>query len=180
MNRQLRRATEKSDKKREKERDKRRGTRQTKRVQTAKPAPKKEKRESLEPRSEKATEKSTGKPTEKARRQQRWAGIYVTMTVVIIALQAILPEQEMDTFSQVIHGMFYLTFGYFLTSWLFRRGTPQAFVIALVTGGLLSLGVELAKFFRPEVTADPLLVYIALPSLLLGALLSRFVYVRTG
>lgn len=179
MNRQLRRATEKSDKKREKERDKRRGSRrgaqQTKRVQTAKPAPKKEKRESP-PRGEKAV----GKSTEKSRRQQRWAGIYVMMTVVIIALQAILPEQEMDTFSQVIHGMFYLTFGYFLTSWLFRRGTPQAFVIALVTGGVLALGVELVKFFRPEVTADPLLVYIALPSLLLGALLSRFVYVRTG
>ncbi len=177
MNRQLRRATEKSDKKREKERDKRRGSRQTKRVQTAKPAPKKEK---LEPRNEKAAEKFTGKSTEKARRQQRWAGIYVLMTVVIIALQAVLPEQETDTFSQVIHGMFYLTFGYFLTSWLFRRGTPQAFVIALVAGGSLALGVELVKFFRPEVTADPLLVYIALPSLLLGALLSRFVYVRTG
>ena len=176
MNRQLRRATEKSDKKREKERDKRRGTRrtarQTKQVQTAKPAPKKEKRESLEPRG--------GKTTEKSKRQQRWAGIYVLMTVVIIALQAILPEQETDTFSQVIHGMFYLTFGYFLTSWLFRRGTPQAFVVALVAGGALALGVELVKLFRPEVTADPLLVYIALPSLLLGALLSRFVYVRTG
>ena len=178
MNRQLRRATEKSDKKREKERDKRRGSRRTARQSTkaqAKPAPK-ETRKAPEPRSEQVTAKSR----EKSRRQQWWAGIYVLMTVVIIGLQAILPEQEMDTFSQVIHGMFYLTFGYFLTSWLFRRGTPQAFLIALVTGGLLALGVELVKFFRPEVTADPLLVYIALPSLLLGALLSRFVYVRTG
>lgn len=178
MNRQLRRATEKSDKKREKERDKRRGPRRAARQSTkaqAKPAPK-ETRKAPEPRSEQVTAKSS----EKSRRQQRWAGIYVLMTVVIIGLQAILPEQEMDTFSQVIHGMFYLTFGYFLTSWLFRRGTPQAFLIALVTGGLLALGVELVKFFRPEVTADPLLVYIALPSLLLGALLSRFVYVRTG
>ena len=170
MNRQLRRATEKSDKKREKERDKRRGSRrtarQTKQPQ-AKPA-KKVKSESPEQRSQKAT------------RQQRWAGIYVLMTVVIIGLQAILPEQEMDTFSLVIHGMFYLTFGYFLTSWLFRQRAPQAFVLSLVVGALLALGVELVKFFRPEVTADPLLVYIALPSLLLGALLSRFVYVRTG
>ena len=175
MNRQLRRATEKSDKKREKERDKRRGSRrpaqQTKQVQVAKPAPKKEKRESPQ-RSAKTAERST--------RQQRWAGIYVLMTMVIIALQAVFPEQETDIFSQVIHGLFYLTFGYFLTSWLFRRGTPQAFIITLVVGSLLALGVELVKFLRPEVTADPLLVYIALPSLLLGALLSRFVYVRTG
>ena len=172
MNRQLRRATEKSDKKREKERDKRRGSRRASRQQSAKPAQKpaekKVKRESPEQRSEKAT------------RQQRWAGIYVLMTVVIIALQAVLPEQEMDTFSSVIHGMFYLTFGYFLTSWLFRQRVPQAFAIALATGGLLAGGVELVKFFRPEVSADPLLIYIALPSLLLGALLSRFVYVRTG
>lgn len=174
MNRQLRRATEKSDKKREKERDKRRGSRQATRQapkQSAKPAQKsaqKVKQESLEQRSEKAT------------RQQRWAGIYVLMTMVIIGLQAILPEQEMDTFSLIIHGMFYLTFGYFLTSWLFRQRISQAFVIALATGGLLAGGVELVKFFRPEVSADPLLIYIALPSLLLGALLSRFVYVRTG
>ena len=175
MNRQLRRATEKSDKKREKERDKRRGSRRTARQSTkaqAKPAPKKVKSESPEQRTEKSTEKS--------RRQQRWAGIYVMMTVVIIGLQAVLPEQEMDTFSLVIHGMFYLTFGYFLTSWLFRQGAPQAFVVSLATGALLAGAVELVKVYRPEVTADPLLMYIALPSLLLGALLSRFVYVRTG
>ena len=116
----------------------------------------------------------------KAARQQRWAGIYVLMTVVIIAFQAVLPEQELDTLSLVIHGLFYLTFSYFLTSWLFRQRIPQAFVISLATGGLLAGSVELVKFFRPEVTADPLLIYIALPSLLLGALLSRFVYVRTG
>ena len=173
MNRQLRRATEKSDKKRDKERDKRRGSRQTARQQrTVKPAQK--------PTQKSVKRDSPEQRSEKAARQQRWAGIYVVMTVLIIAFQAVLPEQEMDTLSLVIHGLFYLTFGYFLTSWLFRWGTPQAFVLSLLTGALLAGGVELAKFLRPEVTADPILIYIALPSLLVGALLSRFVYVRTG
>ena len=171
MNRQLRRATEKSDKKRDKERDKRRGTRRSTVStvkNTSKPAQKTVKRESAEERNQKAS------------RQQRWAGIYILMTVLIIGFQAALPEQNMDTFSLVIHGLFYLTFGYFLVSWLSRQRVAQALPISLVAGGLLACGVELVKYYRPEVSADPLLIYIALPSLLLGALLGRYVYTRTG
>ena len=171
MNRQLRRATEKSDKKRDKERDKRRGARKTPSQRSAKSS------QGRASSSDKV--KSPEKTGAKASRQQRWAGVQVLLAAVVIVLQAIFPG-EVDTFTLVIYGLFYLTFGYFLTTWLFRRQIMQAPFIALVIGALLASGVEAVKFFRPEVTADPILVYVALPGLLLGALLGRFVYMRNG
>lgn len=170
MNRQLRRANEKSDKRREREQERRKADRRAARVVPA-------------PRSS-----STGKPSDAPNepsqpstrpapgtRRQRLSLAYLVLVVVIIGAQAFLPQQT-TPFALVIHTLYYVILGYFLCLWLFRRGAAQAFVITLVSGALLSVAVEAAKLVTSPAAPEPLFVYLSLPGLLLGAWLGRFVY----
>lgn len=169
MNRQLRRANEKSDKRREREQERRKTERRAARVVSTPSKTAAGKQSGSD-----APDKPPSRPAPGTRRQGLSLA-YLVLTVGIIIAQAFVPQQT-DPFSLVIHALFYVILGYFLCLWLFRRGVAQAFVITLVSGTLLSAAVEVAKLVTSPAAPEPLFVYLSLPGLLAGAWLGRFVY----
>lgn len=174
MNRQLKRANEKSDRRREREQARRKEQRRAGRVRVtkAKDTPKKD--------TSKAESKDSQKDARPApgTRRHGLAGVYLLLVVGVVAAQALVPPQT-DPFSLVIHVLFYLILGYFLCLWFYRRGVEQAFVIALVGGLLLAFGVEGLKVALPQTEPNLLFAYLALPGLLPGAWLGHFVFQRS-
>lgn len=165
MNRQLKRANEKSDKRREREQARRKEQRRAGRVRVTKA------KDTAIPETKKDERPAPGM------RRPGLAGAYLLLTIGVVAAQALVP-QETDPFSLAIHVLFYLILGYFLCLWFYRRGVKQAFVIALVGGLLLAFGVEGLKLALPQSEPDLLFAYLALPGLLPGAWLGRFIFQR--
>lgn len=173
MNRQLKRANEKSDKRREKEQTRRKETRRE-RVQVVRARAKER------PTAARSTERPG---ISKLRR--RFANWYLIFVVFFIITQAFFPQRT-DVPSLVIHALFYGILGYFLTLWLYRRGTARAPLYTVAFGVLLALGVEGLKFLLPGLEAtdagstDPNLIFAALavPGVLAGAGLGHVVYRR--
>jgi hypothetical protein len=58
---------------------------------------------------------------------------------------------------------------------MMRRETPYALRMTWITGGLLLLGVEAAKYFQEMIPFDPLLVALAIPGVVGGSYLGRLV-----
>lgn len=172
MNRQLKRANEKSDKRREREQAKRKEQRRRVRVTKVKDSVKSSAKDGAPP------EPKDTRPAPGLRRPGL-AGAYLLLVVGVIAAQALVPQQT-DPFSLVVHTLFYVILGYFLCLWLYRRGIAQAFVIALVGGLLLAFGVEGLKLAAPQSAPNLLFAYLALPGLLLGAWLGRFIFRRNA
>ncbi len=106
------------------------------------------------------------------------AGAYLLLTVGVIAAQALVPQRT-DTFSLVIHALFYVILSYFLCLWLYRRGVSQAFMLTLVGGSLLAFGVEGLKLALPQSELNLLFAYLALPGTVLGAWLGQFIFRRS-
>jgi len=177
VNRQLRRANEKSDKRREREQERRKeGRRERVRVVQAK--------KTTAPEDDKAPPKDD-RPAPGMRRPGL-AGAYLLLVIGVIAAQALVPQQT-DTFSLVIHMLFYVILGYFLCLWLLRRGVAQAPVITVAGGLLLAFGVEGLKLVLPqfgpseagETGPNLIFAYLALPGLLLGTWLGRSLFQRS-
>ncbi len=116
---------------------------------------------------------------------------YLIFTVVVIVSQAFIP-QTTDTLSLVSRAFIYFALGYALVVWLYRRGTEQALTITLIGGIGLALGVEGLKLILPQLgfpqvaatagtSAAPNLLFVALavPGLLLGTFLGRYIFRRT-
>ncbi len=161
MNRQVRRATEKAEKKKEKEKAQRKQARLAARA------------------TRRATPKKSNKPASKPGRGRdpgRFSGWMTLLTIVFIALQALRAEAGPTTTQLVVDMLFYPLLGYFMGMWLLRRGVQQALWLTVSSGIVLSSLVELAKLLRPGISAEPLLVFLAAPGLLLGFLLARFVH----
>lgn len=183
MNRELRRAQAKMDKKAEREKEERRAARRRK-VATL--------RAKRAARSEKikadATAKKVGggdakpaakaKPAARGRNPGRFAGALMLATVFFIVLQASVPPTPDDNpvLRSVTGAGFYLLFGYFSMLWLMRRDTPRPLLMTLVTGFMLTAGVEVAKLLQPELATDYLMLALAVPGLVAGAFLGRLVY----
>lgn len=172
MNRQLKRANEKSDKRREREQERRKEQRRQSRVRVTRA------KDSIkDPQKEGATPEHKTRPAPGMRRPGL-AGAYLLLTVGVIAAQALVPQRT-DTFSLVIHALFYVILSYFLCLWLYRRGVSQALVLTLVGGVLLAFGVEGLKLVLPQSEPNLLFAYLALPGIVLGAWLGQFIFRRS-
>jgi hypothetical protein len=169
VNRQLKRANEKSDRRREREQARRKEQRRAGRVRITK-AKDTATTENKESRNDARPAPGTRRPG--------LAGLYLLLVIGVVAAQALVPPQT-DPVSLVIHVLFYLILGYFLSLWFYRRGVGQAFIIALVGGLLLAFGVEGLKVALPQTEPNLLFAYLALPGLLPGAWLGRFIFQRS-
>ena len=188
MNRQLRRAQQKQDEKFDKERQKKKDKRQAK-VSALKDRRSRRRAESLaraEARKRGETPadapKQDSSPAAKRKRPGRFSAALMMATVFFIVLQSAVPPEnpgEIDVLRSVTSAGFYLLFAYFSTLWLMRRDTPRPIMMTLISGGMLTLGVEVAKRFQPEMTTDLLMLALAVPFLVAGAFLGRLVYVNS-
>lgn len=195
MNRQLKRANEKSDRKREREQERRKAQRRQSRVRVtqAKTAAKDARdnagdssKDGGKNGAKKGGPERTAHPAPGTRRP--WITVaYLLLAVTVILVGAWIPT-ETDPFSLVVHTLIYLTLGYFLSLWLYRRGTSQALTITVVGGMLLAFGVEGLKLALPQLglsaaeaaTPNLLFTYLALPGLGLGAWLGRAIFRRSA
>ncbi len=187
MNREIRRAQAKQDKKAERDKEERRAARRRK-VDTLR-ARRTEKRTQIKANA--ASGKGDGAKSSKVqasktkatggRNPGRFSGVLMGATVFFIVLQASVPPD--DTGNAVLRSVtgagFYLLFGYFAILWLMRRNTPRPLLMTLISGFMLTAGVEVAKLFQPEVPTDPLMLALVLPGLVGGAYLGRLVYTNT-
>lgn len=176
MNRQLKRANEKSDKRREREQERRKQQRRQSRVRVTK----------AKTASKDSAPERDARPAPGMRRPGL-AGAYLLLVIGVIAAQALVPQQT-DVLSLVVHTLFYVILGYFLSLWLYRRGVAQALVLTLAGGVLLAFGVEALKLVLPQLgppeagITEPNLLFtaLALPGLALGAWLGRFIFRRSA
>jgi hypothetical protein len=180
MNRQLRRAQAKMDKKADREKEERKDARRKKIAQL---------RERRQQRREEAKARAAaGKPAvvnpvaKSGRRAGRFSGALMIATVFFLVLQASVPPQPGDNelLRSITGAGFYLLFGYFSTLWLMRRGVPRPLLMTWITGAMLLVGVEAAKWVQGWVVPlDPLMLALALPGLVAGSFLGRLVYENT-
>jgi len=187
MNRELRRAQKKQDDKFDKERQKKKDKRQEKiaayKERRIKRREEAKARAEARKRGESVAEpaKATAAPG-KGRRAGRFSAALMMATVFFIVLQSAVPVEnpgEIDVLRSLTSAGFYLLFAYFSTLWLMRRDTPRPIVMTLVSGGFLTLGVEVAKRFQPEMTTDWLMLALVVPFLVAGAFLGRLVFVNS-
>ncbi len=173
MNRQLKRANEKSDRRREREQERRKEQRRQSRVRVVKAE------DSAPPEDKKDARPAPGM------RYPWMAGAYLLLVIGVIAAQALVPQQT-DPLSLVVHTLFYIILGYFLSLWFYRRRVAQALVLTIAGGMLLAFGVEGFKLVLPQGPSEAgstepnlLFTYLALPGLVLGAWLGRFIFRRS-
>ena len=183
MNRQLKRANEKSEVRREREQAKRKAQKQASRIlRSARPA--------QTPKRKASTDKTRSERPKPSVTRPWFVRMYLIFSVVVILLQAVSPPPP-GILSFVIYGFFYLTLGYSLCLWLFQRDTERALVYTIGGGVLLALLVEGLKLVIPTpvpatgqlpVVSGPNLLYTvaALPGLVLGAFLARTIHRRLG
>jgi hypothetical protein len=164
MNRQFRRAQAKQDKKVEREKDRRKSERKA-RIQSVR----QQRRRVTKPSAD-----SSPKP--RGRLPGRFSGALMIATVFFIVLQSAVPPPEQTAINSGISAGFYLLLAYFMMLWLLRRTAERAFMLTIIAGVMLALGAELGKLFRPEYSADYLMLALIVPGLILGALLGRLVF----
>jgi hypothetical protein len=189
MNRQIRRAQAKQDKKAERDKQERRDARKrkvaelrTKRAErraAIRAAPKASTaRDGAKEGGDAAAAKTGAK---RGRAPGRFSGALMMATVFFIVLQSSIPPEEggNEVLRLVTGAGFYLLFGYFSVMWLMRRTTPRPLMMTWITGGLLIVGVEVAKAIQGIVPFDPVLVALSLPAVVGGSYLGRLVYENT-
>lgn len=184
MNRQLRRAQDKQDRKQEKAKAERREERmrrvrelQAQRDQRRKTALKAREGKGDAGKSDAGKTAGSGAAAGPKRGQRdpgRFAGALAIATVVFIVLQGVAPQPVESMFDSFIKAAFYLMFGYFFTMWLYRRNTPSATLIALISGVILAAGSWLGTWLRDS-PQDLLALALTVPLLLAGIWLGRLV-----
>lgn len=165
MNRQIRRATAKSDKRRDKELDRRRGKIRKKRGQLSK---------SLSNDDKKAPPKQSGRLS---KTRQRLTGFLALMTAVLIAMNGVFPPENNDELSYyLITGLSYALLSYFANLWLRRNGNQHAWAKVIMFGLALAMLSQFATIMLTEGAANILLPYLSLPGLMLGIFVSEQVH----
>ncbi|HEX7021688.1 MAG TPA: hypothetical protein VF171_02450 [Trueperaceae bacterium] len=169
MNRQMRRATEKSESKKEKDKVRQRRIRRQARVERTQ-------RKTAKPRPKPAADKT---PSRTGRR----SGLLTAAVIALLVFKEIAPAFTAEDASQltgvgayVIDAAYFLFLGYFGCVWLLRRSAARAFEKTLVAGVVLAVLIEGAKYFLPQLTPDLISLALAVPAVVLGALLGRLVY----
>lgn len=185
MNRQIRRAQAKQDKKADREKDERREARKRKVAQlrekrAARRASARAKATATKDTGKDAAATAEAKATAKrpGKRAGRFSGALMIATVFFIVLQSSVPPLEGDNelLRSITGAGFFLLFGYFSVLWLMRRDTPRPLMMTWITGGLLLVGVEVAKAIQGIVPLDPLMLALAVPGIVGGSYLGRLVY----
>jgi len=190
MNRQIRRAQAKQDKKAEREKEERRAARKRKVAQLrAKRAERRTAARSKPAAGERAKAGATQEGPKDAakggkkpgRRAGRFSGALMMATIFFIVLQSSVPPQPEDNelLRSITGAGFFLLFGYFSVMWLMRRDTPRPLLMTWITGGLLLVGLEIAKAVQGVVPFDPLMVALAAPGVVAGSYLGRLVFENT-
>jgi hypothetical protein len=186
MNRQIRRAQAKQDKRADREKEERRATRVRKleQLRARRAAARAAARERAAARA--AGKETPGKaasaaaPSDRSapRRAGRFSGALMMATVFFIVLQSSVPPEPggNEVLRSVTGAGFFLLFGYFSVLWLMRRAVPRPLISTWITGALLLVGVEAAKFFQAVVPIDPLMIALAIPGVVGGSYLGRLVY----
>jgi hypothetical protein len=171
MNRQIRRATAKSDKRRDKELDRRRGKIRQKRGQL---------NTSLSNNStnnnndKKDTPKQSGRLS---KTRQRLTGFLALMTAVLIAMNGVFPPENSDELAYyLMTGLSYALLGYFANLWLRRNDNQHAWAKVIMVGLGIAMASQFANILLTEGAANILLPYLSLPGLLLGIFISEQVY----
>lgn len=193
MNRQLRRAQAKQDRKVEQEKQERKDARARKidKLRAKRVARREElraqaaaRRRGELPAKEVAKAGADGKEGAAAakpgRKPGRFSGALTIATVFFIVLQASVPVEEAGNpiLRSVTGAGFYLLFGYFSMLWSMRRELQRPLTMTLVTGGMLVLGVEVAKLIQ-GVPTDWLMLAIAVPAMVGGTYLGKLVFENT-
>ncbi len=193
MNRQLRRAQAKQDRKVEQEKQERKDARARKidKLRAKRVARREElradaaaRRRGELPAKDVAKAGADGKegaaPAKSGRKPGRFSGALTIATVFFIVLQASVPVEEAGNpiLRSVTGAGFYLLFGYFSMLWSMRRELQRPLVMTLVTGGMLVLGVEIAKLIQ-GIPTDWLMLAIAVPAMVGGTYLGKLVYENT-
>jgi hypothetical protein len=190
MNRQIRRAQAKQDKKAEREKEERREARKRKVAQMrakraerrtaarSKPAASAGGDKDASADAAKGSAKGGKKPGGRA---GRFSGALMMATIFFIVLQSSVPPQPEDNelLRSITGAGFFLLFGYFSVMWLMRRDTPRPLMLTWITGGLLLVGIEIAKVLQGVVPFDPLMVALAVPGIVGGSYLGRLVFENT-
>ena len=170
MNRQVRRATAKSDKRRDKELDRRRGKIRQKRGQL---------NTGLSDSKGTITTKKT--PPKQSGRlsktRQRLTGFLALMTAVLIAMNGVFPPENSDALAYyLMTGLSYALLGYFANLWLRRNDNQHAWAKVIMVGLGIAMASQFANILLSEGAANILLPYLSLPGLLLGIFVSEQVY----
>jgi|FLYL01.1.fsa_nt_gi uncharacterized protein YciI len=187
MNRQIRRAQEKSEKKREKDIEKQREARKAARLSRRGKKPAKPSRPANSEQRAKAEAKQADEaPAQVAapsparpRRSGRFAGFMALATLVLIIMGAFSPR-EGEPLELVVDSFFFVFLGYFTALWLLRRASSQVLAIVMSGGLAVAIAVELLKTQGEGLSPQPLLIFTAVPALILGVVLARLVFRRTS
>ena len=172
MNRQLRRVQSKQDKKTDREKEKRRMARRE-RLSSIRQRRQKSRRK----RGEEGSDLVTPRAERKGKLPGRFSGVLMGLTVVFSIMQAVVASPEpTTTINSVLGAAFFLLFGYFMLLWLKRRDIDNAALLSILFGGLLAVGVTVAKNLSHSITLDPLELVLTLPLLILGVFLGRLVF----
>jgi hypothetical protein len=182
MNRQLRRAQKKQDEKSDKDKQRRRAVRRS-RIQSLR-AQRSKRGDGAAKRGERGGN-SGGGSRPRARNPGRFSGVLLIATVFFIALNAAVPRPEVEAgggflsspeaFS-IIGALYYGLFGYFAVLWLNRRQLTRPLMLALVSGVMLALGGEAARFIQGDYAPDLLFLLLIPPALVIGTFGGRWVH----
>jgi len=165
MNREIRRATAKSDKRRDKELDRRRGKIRKKRGQLS---------SSLSNNDKKDSSERSGRLS---KTRQHLTGFLALMTAVLIALNGVFPPDNSDELTYyLMTGLSYALLGYFANLWLRRNDNQHAWAKVILVGLGIAMASQFANILLTEGAANILLPYLSLPGLLLGIFISEQVY----
>ena len=180
MNRQFRRANEKSDKKREREKARRKVGAYAGRTPVKKERPKSTKPDAKT--TEKAAEPKAARRRSDFRTSGRFTGIMALVTTVLILMGALFraPDPDPTVLTVVSEASLFLFFGYFTALWLLRTNVARALAVTISSGVVLATLVEGAQFFLATGTPNPLMILLAAPLVVVGAFLGRFIYQKVG
>lgn len=186
MNRQMRRATEKSDKKKEQEQEKRTEARRQRRrerraTSSSKPAPTKNAETSKTEASVEETFQEKGSP--RLRGSARFSGFMALFTAFFILFGAVAREPASDnpqSLSVFVDAVFYLFLGYFSTMWLLRRDVKNALLVACSSGVVIVTVAQVLRFFVPGTSPEVMIIILAVPGILLGAWLAKLISARAS
>ncbi len=175
MNRQLRRAQEKSDEKAEKDKQKAKQARVEKRQRRIV-----KRQEQREKRKEEGSEAKPKVIKDPKRLPGRFSSILAIMTLGFIVLQAVIPvaDSQNPTFALVIQVIYYLLFSYFLYLWLARSQFKQALYLTVGVGVAVTLGLIGLQLALPNVTPDFQMMPLGIAAVIIGTLLGQLVFNR--
>lgn len=164
MNRDIRRAQEKSERRQEKEGTfKRRGSNKT------------------PPKSSSSTRMASPGSRRGRLPNNRFTGILAFVTALFILLQAISQSfvqqgnQQLVIMDYIFQALAYLLFAYFLRLWLIRRNVSRSLLITAISSSILLAASEFAKMFN-ALSLQPFLLVLAVLGTGIGSYLAEVVY----